>query len=549
MRSGLRQLARSIPTWSGLAAVVLGAGLLTASPVLHEYFETTPDMLGLGGRPPSFAAGFPPSIATPSGSASAPELNRPNTTPSYAQAAARESSYGLDGNTSRPELVGYSDPFTPTIPPFKRSYAYDSVDGNLRLVVADPKRTGLPIRGKARLSDDQFYADINLTLAPGQAVRIPSVGPGARVLAARLTPDVPFDLTRDSADNWFVTTETRGDFRLMMHLAIDRRTFGAGFLDVSWEALAPHLPDLPTGIHATTEPVLEAMGLTREVRPAYALRRLVEHFRSFAPAQELSEEQGVDLYRQLALAKKGVCRHRSFAFAVTALSLGLPTRFVRNEAHAWVEVFDSELWHRVDLGGAAGRLDMAQTSGPPHAPPSDPFQWPQGSDSGTQMAARSLTPNDPAGSAGQTAGANTSSGQTPEAPVTMPRLAPGAPREITQEMSERPPPTVAPIEPLVSESQPSVVSVKTREKQATRGTRTHVEGIVRRAGGVCELTRVDIQLQSDGGQWHLLGTLVTDNQGHYQGEVVIPPTVPVGDYELFAATPGSPACTPGSSLD
>jgi hypothetical protein len=30
---------------------------------------------------------------------------------------------------------------------------------------------------------------------------------------------------------------------------------------------------------------------------------------------------------------------------------------VLNEAHAWVEVYDSRLWHRIDLGGGGANLD------------------------------------------------------------------------------------------------------------------------------------------------------------------------------------------------
>ena len=68
-----------------------------------------------------------------------------------------------------------------------------------------------------------------------------------------------------------------------------------------------------------------------------------------------------DVYLDLALSQRGVCRHRAFAFLVTALHLGIPTRMVVNEAHAWVEVSDGTLWHRIDLGG-----DIVAPSGTKH---------------------------------------------------------------------------------------------------------------------------------------------------------------------------------------
>ena len=71
---------------------------------------------------------------------------------------------------------------------------------------------------------------------------------------------------------------------------------------------------------------------------------MVAYFRSFEPSDDFPNDHG-DIYLDLALSRKGVCRHRAFAFLVTALNIGVPTRFVANEAHAWVEVHDSRLWH------------------------------------------------------------------------------------------------------------------------------------------------------------------------------------------------------------
>jgi hypothetical protein len=67
---------------------------------------------------------------------------------------------------------------------------------------------------------------------------------------------------------------------------------------------------------------------------------------------------------------------------VTALGLGLPARLVRNEAHAWVEAFDGSIWHRIDLGGAAGRFELDSPRDVPlYGGPEDPFSWPAGTQS------------------------------------------------------------------------------------------------------------------------------------------------------------------------
>src|SRR6185503_18059339 len=89
-------------------------------------------------------------------------------------------------------------------------------------------------------------------------------------------------------------------------------------------------------------------------------------------------------------SQKGVCRHRAFAFLVTALGLGISARVVTNEAHAWVEIEADGLFRRIDLGGAAGAIDEGTADArPAHRPPPDAFGWPQSdSGSGSQAAER-----------------------------------------------------------------------------------------------------------------------------------------------------------------
>ena len=60
---------------------------------------------------------------------------------------------------------------------------------------------------------------------------------------------------------------------------------------------------------------------------------------------------------------------------------------VVNEAHAWVEVYDAKIWHRIDLGGAAANLDFTPEIGKPsYIPPPDPYAWPEQRDSGQDVA-------------------------------------------------------------------------------------------------------------------------------------------------------------------
>jgi hypothetical protein len=44
-----------------------------------------------------------------------------------------------------------------------------------------------------------------------------------------------------------------------------------------------------------------------------------------------------------------------------------------------------------------------------------------------------------------------------------------------------------------------------------------------------------------------IGALSSDDDGRFQGAVVVPLEVQVGDYELMVATPGDARCGPGTS--
>jgi len=106
------------------------------------------------------------------------------------------------------------------------------------------------------------------------------------------------------------------------------------------------------------------------------LDRLVGHFRAFVEADEIPSATG-DLYLDLARGGVGVCRHRAYAFVVTALALSLPARYVQNEAHAWVEVELRDGWLRIDLGGSASGVNAHGLQDRPKHEVSAPDPFPQ----------------------------------------------------------------------------------------------------------------------------------------------------------------------------
>jgi hypothetical protein len=517
-----------------LLAEIIALAALPASVrgdvVLHEYIPSDPaDDLRLGAT--TGDGEMAAAIQTQSGPVASPDLEKRSEHRGSVYGSERNPpgsglTFRIDGDTTRPDQVSYDDPFTPAIAPYKREFAYDAVDERLDLAVQGAALTALSVGGSPRPEDDQFFADLDVDLTAGQAVRIPTVGPSARVLAMRLSPEAGVVLLHDSADNWFARGDRDGPVRLVLHLAIDRAVYGSPFADVEWNRLARLVPPLPDAVRNEGIRMARQIGVVDGTGPAEALRILVKYFRAFTPSSErLKSSAGVDLYRELSLSQKGVCRHRSYAFVVTALGLGFPARFVRNEAHAWVEVSDGTRFHRIDLGGAASELSLSDASRVPHVPPLDPFQWPQAVDSGQVAADRSRTATAPGRS-----GARTSARQSLASAAPTPSA--GLPSDPED---QRPRPTI---------------TLKLGGPEARRGSRLGISGRIESASGPCGAVRVDLFLEPTTGTSRErvpLGTLVTNDGGRYEGYIVVPFVVPPGDYDVRASTPGNLACGEGQS--
>jgi transglutaminase-like putative cysteine protease len=339
-------------------------------------------------------------------------------------------------------------------------------------------------------------------------------------------------VVRDGAENWFLQAPgaragTRA--RLVMEIAIARVAFGGPTADRSWADLPPVVP-LPDNVAREAAEVRAAIGVSRRVSPRDAIARLVQYFRSFADSEDAPRGRG-SVYLDLALSRKGVCRHRAFAFLVTAQSLGIPTRMVLNEAHAWVEVHDGVLWRRIDLGGA-GRLagaSSAQTERPTHRAPPDAFVWPQNADRGDEMVAdarsRALTSGVP-GPAAELGVAENGGPDTTGRTATDSNAGDGVPGGLPHD--ERPVPSV---------------SVAVGDPEVHRGVALLVSGAVRAEGDACAHVAVDLWLRElKSSRKVLLGTVATGDDGAFADGIVVPASTPVGDYDVVARSHGNAQC-------
>lgn len=497
-----------------LVSALLSGSWALAGPVLHELFEPDPEEdLLLGATTQS--GSLPAALLTQSGTVGAPpETAGTGIVYGGAGSAKEEQSYRLDPFTAPPERVSYDDPFRPATVPYKRAAAFDLVDDDLSLRVRSDELSPVTIGGSARADEDVFFASLDVELVASEPVRIVSVAAGARVLKLQSTPDRELEVLQDSAENWFLLGSRAGRVRVVMAVSAPRRAFGAIGPLGNWRRVAR--PEDPSEtVRAAAEPVLREIAVSRALAPSDALARLVGYFRSFTPSSEAPRATSPrELYRELSLARRGVCRHRAYAFVVTATALGLRARLVQNEAHAWVEVFDGDGFVRIDLGGAALGLEARafDPSLPLHEPPRDPFLWPAGQTGGLDLG-RSV-----ARSTAHVAGGWPSASE------------PGA------NASPGPSPDLGP-EP------DALVRLTLAEAHVQRGRPLGVKGLVTLHGKPCPFARVDLTWDRALESRSPLGSVATDEEGRYEGQVQVPPAAAVGD-GVVRATLGTPCAAP-----
>jgi Transglutaminase-like superfamily len=509
-----------------------------------------------------------------------------------------------DRNTSRPEGLQYEDAFRPSVAPFKRGMAFDAVDKNYRAHVASHVTSLVP-RQELAPELDVFRFTQKVALYNGRLTTLPSPGPSARILSARLT-DVDsgtaygFRIVQDSAENWFLEPQGRTPktAKLELEIGVPREAFGAAFGDPSWEDLPASSGLAEASMQDAVDRVTRELHLRERPRPREVVAKLVRYFRSFDASNDPPAGQG-DIYLDLALSQKGVCRHRAFAFLVTALGLRIPARMVINEAHAWVEVHNGKLWKRIDLGGAG--VAAESTVAEQHRPPEDPFAWPEGANRGADFAA---TPRarDPLAdwlqhadahgrgeNTGSTGGGGSGIASAASSPTNSVPSSASARALVSGTASaagsastaaiasgvasgaEGPKASASPMpQPSASaaastrapanenDAQGNAHGLRRNESQvmlsvlgspsSTKvGETLIVEGTVRSLGAGCPDTAVAILLEEvkSGGFVMVLGNTATDTNGKFRAELQVPRGVAAGRYEVSATTRGSLRCGPG----
>ncbi len=460
--------------------------------------------------------------------------------------ADRQTAIKPDDNTGSDATLHYISVFNPDVLPFKRMSSLDAVGDDYTLKLARPALTEVPVGGvtdpKTR---DWFYGNMMLELAPNADVALPSVAPDMRILSYDVKPKIALKFEKDGADNFYVRTEessASGQYRLIIYVDADQGYFApnlptkAKYTPRMVATMTPPelRPILPDHIRSAGRTTLDKIGIDPDMNLHDAFNLLVKYFRGFE-AKKLPPTTG-DIYRDLCDSQAGVCRHRAFGFMITANTLGIPTRYVQNEAHAFVEVwFPERRWQRIDLGGSALRMDVQNAEDKKiHTPRAeDPFaKPPEYTQQYTQLEGdiRGLTakqisdrkkPNaTPSGSLGSSSGNGKGSGTS-------------GPDRIT------PDPTL----PTVTQDPKKVtprLDVTTADPSAFRGDVVHVEGRVAAQGKAIPDHPVDVFLAPAGRHGANpipLGRAVSDANGRFRQDFTVPGSLNLATYEIYLASP------------
>ncbi len=528
--------------------------------ILHTFIE-----------PPEPAAGRDEESASPRIPSPGPEAAGPGKgEPVYGHGVKRDS-VEPDTHTDHHTDGVYHAVFNPTVAPLKRVNAVDRVGEDFVISVGDEHLREVGLTSPSVVSGrDFFWGSFVVQHGRSRPAPVPSVSPCMLVHEVRTIPDgVEVDFFKDGADNFFVSTNDPragrggrrsrgGNVRIQVLVSGSRSYFGGALADeMRLKDLRGERPLLPGNVVGAARLVLNQIGVGHSDSLSVQLRSLVSYFRGFEEGAIPGGASNTGIpYLDLAFSRKGVCRHRAYAFVITAQALGIPARYVANEVHAFVEVIIPRMgWRRIDLGGAVPQMEILRGGDvPPHKPLRDPFPQPPGSavTDGTGIEADSGDPGsisnpvDPA-----------RKGLKPGLWVDASKLGleeesvdgvgeeeqdQGLPDEGLKEMASAPPghgmdPSSFPpaVNGFLKTVEFAPVSVKTT---GFRGSVFRASGRVSSSGEPLSGHRVVVLFHPPGrGAAVFVGETSTDKHGRYRLKTSIPRDIPPGSYKVHVHAP------------
>ncbi|HET6404842.1 MAG TPA: transglutaminase domain-containing protein [Candidatus Thermoplasmatota archaeon] len=244
--------------------------------------------------------------------------------------------------------------FNPSLGAMKRLKAYDKIDADgTTLGVRDVRYRPYQADPATRY-DTPIDASFQVQFRANEPVPIFSPHPRPLIRTFSTSPPVPGGVTflQDGADTLYALARADAVATLNISFMTESRYYALDPPAVPISSYgAQHVPQVPAALVEDAKVVLARAGADG-VDLAQTIDALNAYFRSFTEGDIPPPSEVESLYLALALGGHGCCRHRAFAYMVTAQAAGIPTRVVVNEAHAFVEVMLPDLsWHQVNLGG------------------------------------------------------------------------------------------------------------------------------------------------------------------------------------------------------
>ena len=490
-----------------------------------------------------------------------------------------------------PGTRSYHVIFDPDPFPYKRMTALDQVritacpggaancDDEV-LEVFDRTLRALPVLGAGshQTGRDLFWGSAVVELEPARWVPIPSVASDSRVLEVKLEPPAVVELAEDGAGNQFVRSPLGGQRRLTWLVDAPVSYFGGDIpasVRLSDEPVVMRRV-LPDRLRARVQKVLDRIGI--HPRPNASLASVLDPLVAWFRAFELGEMPAPSgsSYLDLALAQKGCCRHRSYAFAITAMGLGIPVRYVENEIHVFVEVYIPKRgWRRINLGGAP--LDEQLVGGKGKSlygdRGADPFPTPPAFTAGggtppkglsdlatmdhkveqSQVAGSKPASGAPSGGSGSggsgegSGGSGSGSGSGPGGSGSGPGSGFDGPHPTVNlaELARHDADAVA-AEARQPRRVRAILEVTLGTKTSFRGETVELAGTAKVPAGDPTNLPIELYLEVPGGAV-LLGRCTTDGTGRFTGSFAVPRDVEPGRYRVIARTPGDTQRLPTSS--
>ncbi len=599
---------RLLPKTLLTLALLTGAGLIvavsSADTILHEFFvipaedrsfgpgDDTAGGLSGADNPEGLSnnqrdASLPPPLSIENrgdelemGPGGQPRAPNGESVPEHNGPFATEDLARPDRKTTIDQSLSYFSVFNPSVVPWKRTASRDEVHADYSLGVRDKRTQLLKVKDKpVRPGHERFWGSVLVNMVPGKKIALPSVSPNADILRYQTEPRVFLNFHRDMADNFFVSGKHKGTVRINFLMEADQRYFG-GAIDQELQITdlsRRQRPKIPPSLKPAAQEVLDAIGVDRNASFKTQLETLVSYFRAFEAKDYPTDQISQDIYKDLALSQLGVCRHRAFAFVVTAQAAGILARYIHNEAHAFVEVFVPKRgWLRIDLGGAATDFDVHNSSDKQLHNPSqqDSLPKPEGfADSYSNSLGQGQNQADVDGD-GQVddpidgAPTNTAS-PDPNAPVqgdqdgATEEEIPGEPANPEEAALQETPPGEEPLEettPLTFPDTPQDAQVQTpvrrpttmrlmsvvasrrdadSVRQAFRGDTLTMRGVLRTTDEETALKGQTVRAylvpkgEYQPESFQLLGEAITDRRGEVAIEVRIPETVALGPWSVY----------------